>query len=57
MTHLPCEGFLDSRALDEGRFVPGQILGERYRIVALLGRRPPQLHGDAPKEAAEYHFG
>lgn len=30
--------FLDSPALDEGRFVPGQILAERYRIVALLGK-------------------
>ena len=30
--------FLDSPALDEGRFIPGQILAERYRIVALLGK-------------------
>jgi hypothetical protein len=30
--------FLDTPALDEGRFVPGQILAERYRIVALLGK-------------------
>ncbi len=28
----------ESPALDEGRFVPGQILAERYRIVALLGK-------------------
>ena len=30
--------FLDSPALDQGRFVPGQILAGRYRIVALLGK-------------------
>jgi serine/threonine protein kinase len=29
---------LESPALDQGRFVPGQILAERYRIVALLGK-------------------
>lgn len=29
---------LESPALDEGRFVPGQILVDRYRIVALLGK-------------------
>ncbi len=29
---------LDTPPLDEGRFVPGQILAERYRIVALLGK-------------------
>jgi serine/threonine-protein kinase len=29
---------LDTPALDEGRFVPGQILAERYRIVAMLGK-------------------
>lgn len=28
----------ESPALDDGRFVPGQILAERYRIVALLGK-------------------
>jgi serine/threonine-protein kinase len=32
------ENLLDSPALDEGRFIPGQILAERYRIVALLGK-------------------
>lgn len=32
------KSFLDSPALDEGRFIPGQILAERYRIVALLGK-------------------
>jgi hypothetical protein len=34
----PRKGLLESPALDEGRFVPGQILAERYRIVALLGK-------------------
>ena len=34
----PLRNWLDSPALDEGRFVPGQILAERYRIVALLGK-------------------
>jgi len=29
---------LESPALDQGRFVPGQLLAERYRIVALLGK-------------------
>jgi len=29
---------LDTPALDQGRFIPGQILAERYRIVALLGK-------------------
>ena len=29
---------MDTPALDQGRFVPGQILAERYRIVALLGQ-------------------
>ena len=29
---------LDTPALDQGRFVPGQIVAERYRIVALLGK-------------------
>jgi hypothetical protein len=29
---------LDTPALDQGRFIPGQILAERYRIVALLGQ-------------------
>ena len=32
------KSLLDSPALDEGRFIPGQILAERYRIVALLGK-------------------
>lgn len=32
------KSLLDSPALDEGRFVPGQILADRYRIVALLGK-------------------
>ncbi len=32
------KNFLDTPALDQGRFVPGQILAERYRIVALLGK-------------------
>jgi hypothetical protein len=34
----PRKSLLESPALDEGRFVPGQILAERYRIVALLGK-------------------
>lgn len=34
----PRRGLLDSPALDQGRFVPGQFLAERYRIVALLGK-------------------
>jgi len=34
----PKRNLLDSPALDQGRFVPGQILAERYRIVALLGK-------------------
>jgi serine/threonine protein kinase len=29
---------LDSPAIDQARFVPGQILADRYRIVALLGK-------------------
>jgi len=29
---------LESPPLDEGRFIPGQILADRYRIVALLGK-------------------
>jgi len=33
----PHRNLLDTPALDQGRFVPGQILAERYRIVALLG--------------------
>lgn len=32
------KSLLDTPALDQGRFVPGQILAERYRIVALLGQ-------------------
>ena len=32
------KGYLSSPGYDEGRFVPGQILAERYRIVALLGK-------------------
>jgi serine/threonine-protein kinase len=34
----PRRNLLDTPALDEGRFVPGQILAERYRIVAMLGK-------------------
>lgn len=34
----PRRNLLDTPALDEGRFVPGQVLAERYRIVALLGK-------------------
>jgi len=34
----PSHRLLDTPALDQGRFVPGQILAERYRIVALLGK-------------------
>ena len=34
----PSRRLLDTPALDQGRFVPGQILAERYRIVALLGK-------------------
>ena len=34
----PHRNLLDTPALDQGRFIPGQILAERYRIVALLGK-------------------
>lgn len=34
----PGRNLLETPALDQGRFVPGQILAERYRIVALLGQ-------------------
>ncbi|PWU08116.1 MAG: hypothetical protein C5B51_08425 [Terriglobia bacterium] len=35
VTSLPLSS---SQAADEGRFVPGTLLGGRYRIIALLGR-------------------
>ena len=34
----PSHRLLDTPALDQGRFVPGEILAERYRIIALLGK-------------------
>jgi len=38
----PVAGFVDrvgpSRASVEGRFVPGTLISERYRIVGLVGR-------------------
>lgn len=37
-SYPPRNNLLESPALDQGRFVPGQILAERYRIVALLGK-------------------
>ena len=37
-TPVSRRNLLDTPALDQGRFVPGQILAERYRIIALLGK-------------------
>lgn len=35
---LPATPPASSSAIDHGRFLPGSLVGERYRIVAMLGR-------------------
>lgn len=36
--HTPKKSLITSDSIDDARFVPGDILSERYRIVGLLGR-------------------